>query len=163
MLEERREYIRQEKMKRKSLTSDMGCSLSVESQQRSKTAHNRVSFAVGTSTKETEFTNEDSQKVSCSKMYDLQESSNAATKCMGTNTNDLEEFSSDESKNRIKAEYNYVNIDLPISFTKSSGTSTDHLYEITLDNCSGAASNLCIGNKFHNKNDPTIYRCRINL
>ena len=130
MLQEHREYMKQEKLKRKSgRPSSTGSVLKLSqgrASRRPKTAQNRVSFADGNTKDTSSHTEEISSKPDSSVTSVATGTSTMSTCCMGTNTNDLalmpEDFN--PSTERI---INYEEGNTNIASTRSSGTSTDDL------------------------------------
>ena len=133
MLEERREYIKQEKMRRKSFATNTASILSGSqgnSHQRPKTAQNRVSFADDNCPeKEIQLVQKNSLRDSSSQSCDLDDSVAAsATKCMGTSTNDINSSYSGRIMYPSKTSKNLKNHDgVSTASTKSFGTSTDDI------------------------------------
>ena len=130
MLKEHREYMKQEKLKRKSgRPSSTGSILnsSPSKMRRPKTAQNRVLFAdIGTEdtldlVKPKIDIGENTEIVIVTK------TSTTSTCCMGTNTNDLSSSLSEISNSPIKWSNKETENDVHISSTRSSGTSTDDL------------------------------------
>ena len=130
MLQEHREYMKQEKLKRKSgRPSSTGSVLKLSqgrASRRPKTAQNRVSFADGNTKDTSSHAEEISSKQDSSVTSVATGTSTMSTCCMGTNTNDLALMSEDikPSTKRIicdeEGNTSFVS-------TRSSGTSTDDL------------------------------------
>ena len=143
MLEERREYIKQEKMKRrKSSTANSGSILTTSEavKSRPKTATNRVSFASDSSEKPTQFVDKESIGVMCGQQNERDQFTTPTTKCMGTNTSDLNEFCTNTTiKPLSKASYGET-VETALT-TTSFGTSTDDLNSYIL----GGINNISTG------------------
>ena len=138
MLDERREYIKQEKIRRKSLTSNSGSILNPtvgKNRARPKTAQNRVSFADDFDEKEGLFDNEGSQEISKNDGASVMDKEKTkTTKCMGTNTNDLTSLTPEQSEYPTKTAKESPPDAFPMVSTRSSGTSTDDLDPYNTDN-----------------------------
>ena len=138
MLEERREYIKQEKMRRKSLTSNSSSILNPpvgKNRARPKTAQNRVSFADDFHKKEELSDNEGSQELSKDEVASVvDKETTKTTKCMGTNTNDLASLTPDQSEYPTKTAKESLPDTFSMVTTRSSGTSTDDLDPYNTDN-----------------------------
>ena len=136
MLQEHREYMKQEKLKRKSgRPSSTGSALKLSqgrASRRPKTAQNRVSFADGNTKDTSSHAEEISSKLDSSVTSVAAGTLTISTCCMGTNTNDLSTSLSEVSNSPIKRFHEENENDAPFSSTRSSGTSTDDL--LTQDN-----------------------------
>ena len=143
MLEERREYIKQEKMKRRrSSTANSGSILTSSEalKSRPKTAMNRVSFASDSSEKPDPIVDKESIGVMCDQQKNLDQSTIRTSKCMGTNTNDLNELCVNTTiKPLSKDSYNET-VETGVT-TSSFGTSTDDLNSYIL----GSINNISTG------------------
>ena len=130
MLQEHREYMKQEKLKRKSgRPSSTGSVLKLSqgrASRRPKTAQNRVSFADGNTKDTSSHTEEISSKPDSSVTSVATGTSTMSTCCMGTNTNDLALMPEDFNPSTEKI-INYEEGNTNIGSTRSSGTSTDDL------------------------------------
>ena len=141
MLEERREYIKQEKMKRrKSSTANSGSILTSSEalKSRPKTATNRVSFASDSSEKPTQFVDKESIGVMCDQQNELDQFTLPTTKCMGTNTSDLNEFCTNTTIKPLSKDSYGKTVE---TTTTSFGTSTDDLNSYIL----GGINNISTG------------------
>ena len=134
MLDERREYIRREKIKRRSSTSNTGPILikKIDKEKQSpKTAHKIVSFCDGNYVNENAFTNKASYKISCGSTDD--KGSTHATTSSGTNIDDFASFISDNPPNISNITHSTMTTENQRIATKSYGTSTEDLPRFNLD------------------------------
>ena len=136
MLEERREYIKQEKMRRKSVTSNTGSLLNLpdgKNRSRPKTAQNRVSFADDSYKTKTLLDNEG--QMSNNEVSNVVDKDRTrTTQCMGTNTNDLDSLTPEKTIYPTKTAKESPPDDYHLVSTQSSGTSTDDLNAYNTDN-----------------------------
>ena len=135
MLKEHREYMKQEKLKRKSgrpLSTGSILNSSPSKVRRPKTAQNRVSFADSGTKDASDLVKPQIDIVQNTEIVKIAKTSTKSTCCMGTNTNDLSTSLSEVSNSPIKRFNKENENDAPFSSTRSSGTSTDDL--LTQDN-----------------------------
>ena len=145
MLEERREYIKQEKMKRrKSSTANSGSILTSSEalKSRPKTAMNRVSFASDSSEKPDQMVDKESIGVMCDQQKILDQSTTRTTKCMGTNTNDLNELYANTTIKQLCEDSHEETVETAVT-TSSFGTSTDDLNSYILGGITNISTGLC--------------------
>ena len=128
MLDERREYIRREKKRRMSLTSNAGSILNEKSdkqKQRPKTAHTIVTSCEGHTLNENTIPSKSSYQM-CSNSAENTGLVHA-TKSSGTSTDDFASFISDSPLNASNVKHSMSANENQRIATKSSGTSTDDL------------------------------------
>ena len=145
MLEERREYIKQEKMKRrKSSTANSGTILTSSEgpKSRPKTAMNRVSFASDSSEKPDYIVDKDSIGVMCDQQKHVDQSTTRTTKCMGTNTSDLTELCATTTIKHLSKDSQEETVEAAAT-TSSFGTSTDDLDSHILGGINNISTGLC--------------------
>ena len=135
MLKEHREYMKQEKLRRKSgrpLSTGSILNSSPSKMRRPKTAQNRVSFADSGTEDAPDVVKPEIDIVQNTEIVKISKTSMKSTCCMGTNTYDLSSSQSETSNSPLKRIDKEKENDGSFSSTRSSGTSTDDL--LTQDN-----------------------------
>ena len=130
MLKEHREYLKQEKLKRKSgrpLSTGSILNSSPSKIRRPKTAQNRVSFTDSGTEYTSNLVKPEVDIVENTEVLKVAKPSTKSSCCMGTNTNDLSSSLSEVSNSPIKRMDKEKEDDALFISTKSSGTSTDDL------------------------------------
>ena len=108
---------------------------------RPKTATNRVSFANDSSEKPTQFVDKESIGVMCDQQNELDQFTLPTTKCMGTNTSDLNEFCTNTTIKPLSKDSYDETVEAALT-TTSFGTSTDDLDSYILGGINNISSGL---------------------